>query len=104
VEPMVISAVKQKATCELAKGAEDPDSVALTDLSSGSGQSDYATDAFCDRYDEIIMKIEKSSLLGDETGGDISPFVYTTSDPTPTNEYQEYPVDEDSFDINERYG
>jgi hypothetical protein len=105
VEPMVISAVKQKATCELAKGAEDPDSVALTDLSSGgSTKSDYATDAFCDRYDEIIMKIEKSSLLGDETGGDISPFVYTTSDPTPTNEYQEYPVDEDSFDINERYG
>ena len=35
VEPMVISAVKQKATSELAKGAEDPDSGGPTDLSSG---------------------------------------------------------------------
>jgi len=106
VEPMIISAVKQKATCELAKGAEDPDSVALTDLSdTGTTKTDYAFEAFCDRYDEIIDKIEDSGILVTDDGqGDTSPFVYTTSDPTPTNEYQEYPVDEDSFDINERYG
>lgn len=94
---MLETAVKQKATCELAKGAEHPDDTSLTDLSdTGADKSDYASEAFCDRYEEIIDKIQYSDLLED-TGGDEGPFVYTTSDPRPEDEYHDYPVEEDSF-------
>ncbi len=94
---MLKSAVRQKATCELAKGAEHPDDTSLTDLSdTGSNKETYASDAFCDRYEEIVEKIQYSDLLED-TEGDTSPFVYTTDDPSPEDEYHEYPVEEDSF-------
>ncbi len=96
---MIRSAIKQKATCELAKGAEHPDDAALTDLSStGSDKSEYAADAFCNRYDELVDKIETSGILGDDSPSDRSPYVYSTGDPSPRDRYQEYPVDEDSFD------
>jgi hypothetical protein len=96
---MIHSAVKQKATCELAKGAEHPDDTALTDLSdTGADKADYAADAFCDRYDELVDKITDSGILGEDSSGDTSPYVYSTSDPTPDDEYQEHPVDEDNFD------
>jgi hypothetical protein len=95
---MIESAIKQKATCELAKGAEHPDDTALTDLSdTGSDKADYAAEAFCDRYDELIDKIGNSGILGEDGDGDTSPYSYSTSDPSPQNEYQDYPVDEDSF-------
>jgi len=93
------SAVKQKATCELAKGAEHPDDTALTDLSdTGSDKADYAADAFCDRYDELVEKIRRSDVLGEESEGSMSPYVYNTHDPSPQDEYKDYPVDEDSYD------
>jgi hypothetical protein len=93
------SAVKQKATCELAKGAEHPDDTALTDLSdTGSDKADYAAEAFCDRYDELVDKIQRTDLLGDDAEGSTSPYVYNTSDPSPQDEYKDYPVDEDSYD------
>lgn len=93
------SAVKQKATCELAKGAEHPDDTALTDLSdTGADKADYASDAFCDRYDELVEKIQYSDILGEESEGSNSPFVYSTDDPSPQDEYKDYPVDEDSYD------
>lgn len=96
---MIKSAIKQKATCELAKGAEHPDDTALTDLSdTGSDKAEYAADAFCDRYDELVDKIERSGILGEDDPGSQSPYVYSTNDPTPDDEYQNYPVDEDSFD------
>lgn len=92
------SAVKQKATCELAKGAEHPDDVALTDLSdTGADKADYAADAFCDRYEELVEEIRNSGILGDDAGGSTQPYVYNTSDPSPDDRYQEFPVDEDGF-------
>lgn len=85
VPSVMRAAVKQKATCELAKGAEHPDDTALTDLSnSGADKADYAAEAFCLRYDELIEKILDSGLL-EEIGltGGAEPYVYSTSDPTP---------------------
>jgi len=93
------SAIKQKATCELAKGAEHPDDTALTDLSdTGSDKADYAAEAFCNRYEELVDKIQDSGVLGDDASGSTSPYVYSTSDPTPDDDYYEFPVDEDDYD------
>lgn len=90
VTSVMRAALKQKATCELAKGAEHPDDTALTDLSTtGSNKADYAAEAFCDRYDELIDKIIDSGVL-EEIGleGDSSdPYVYSTSDPTPDSRW-----------------
>lgn len=90
VTSVMRAAIKQKATCELAKGAEHPDDTALTDLSTtGSNKADYAAEAFCNRYDELISKIldsdqlEKLGLKGEST----DPYVYTTSDPTPNSRW-----------------
>jgi len=86
VTSVMRAAVKQKATCELAKGAEHPDDTALTDLSTtGADKAEYAAAAFCNRYDELISKIldsdqlEKLGLEGEST----DPYVYSTSDPSP---------------------
>lgn len=77
---MMESAIKQKATCELAKGAEDPTSTKLGDLSDdGTNKTDYA-ESFCERYDEIVEKINKSGIV-EESGSRTSPYVYNTSDP-----------------------
>lgn len=79
--PQVITAIKQKATCELVKGAEDPTSTKLGDLEDGgTNKSDYA-DTFCDSYDELVDKINDSGILGDESGQTTDPYVYTTSNP-----------------------
>jgi hypothetical protein len=97
IDTLLVTAVRQKATCELAKGAEAPSDVALTDLSdTGADKADYATEAFCDRYDEIVEKIQYSGLLEGEDG-DEGPLVVTTEDPRPDDEYYERNVDEDSF-------
>lgn len=77
---MIRSAVKQKATCELVKGAEDPTSTRLGDLADdGTTKSDYAN-TFCDRYDELIDKINDSGAVEDGAGA-TDPYVYNTSDP-----------------------
>lgn len=82
------AAVKQKATCELAKGAEHPDDTALTDLSStGADKAEYAAEAFCQRYDELIDKIIDSDQLDDLSGESTDPYVYSTSDPTPDDRW-----------------
>lgn len=90
VTSVMRAAVKQKATCELAKGAEHPDDTALTDLSTtGADKAQYAADAFCNRYDELINKILDSDVL-DELGlegSNTDPYVYTTSDPTPDSRW-----------------
>jgi hypothetical protein len=81
--PQVIAAIKQKATCELVKGAEDPTSTRLGDLQDGgTNKQDYAM-SFCDRYDEIVEKINDSGILGEESGQTTDPYIYTTSDPDP---------------------
>jgi hypothetical protein len=75
------AAVKQKATCELVKGAEDPTSTKLGDLADdGSNKTEYAN-SFCDRYDEIVEKINESAILGEDSGQVTDPYVYTTSSP-----------------------
>lgn len=80
VNSMVRSAVKQKATCELVKGAQDPKSTKLGDLADdGTNKGDYA-DTFCDRYDEITDKINRTDALPG-SGSQVKPYVYTTSDP-----------------------
>lgn len=79
--PQVIAAIKQKATCELVKGAEDPTSTKLGDLDdSGTNKTDYAN-SFCDRYDEIVEKITDSDVLTEEEAEKTGPYTYTTSDP-----------------------
>lgn len=90
VTSVMRAAVKQKATCELAKGAEHPDDTALTDLSTtGADKSEYAAEAFCNRYDELIQKILDSGVLEDIglEGESSDPYVYTTSDPTPDSRW-----------------
>ena len=80
VNQMVRAAVKQKATCELVKGAQDPTSTKLGDLSDdGTTKGDYAN-TFCDRYQEIVKKINRTDALPD-SGSQTNPFVYSTSDP-----------------------
>lgn len=77
----VVAAVKQKATCELVKGAEDPTSTKLGDLQDGgTNKSDYAM-TFCDRYNEIVDLINTSGVLGEESGQSTDPYIYTTSNP-----------------------
>lgn len=80
VNQMVRAAVKQKATCELVKGAQDPKSTKLGDLADdGTTKGDYAN-MFCDRYREIVEKINRTDALPD-SGSQTNPFVYSTSDP-----------------------
>lgn len=77
----LVAAVKQKATCELVKGAEDPTSTKLGDVAdSGTNKTDYAN-SFCSRYDEIVDSINDSGVLGEESGQLTEPYVYTTSNP-----------------------
>lgn len=79
--PQLAAAVKQKATCELVKGAEDPTSTKLGDIADeGTNKTDYAS-SFCDRYDEIVDKINDSGILGEESGQVTEPYTYTTSNP-----------------------
>lgn len=80
VTTMIVAAVKQKATCELVKGAEDPTSTKLGDISDdGTNKTDYAN-SFCERYDEIVDKINESGIL-EESGTVTEPYVYSTSNP-----------------------
>lgn len=61
VTPYHIAAVKQLATSELAKGAEDNDDVALQDLEDGgSTKSQYSRDSFKARYEDIVEGIQKA--------------------------------------------
>lgn len=81
---MMAAALKQKATCELVKGAEDPTSTKLGDLADdGSNKSDYAN-TFCERYTELVDKLNGSDVLEDlleDSSGRTDPYVYNTSDP-----------------------
>jgi hypothetical protein len=79
INQQIVAAVKQKATCELVKGAEDPTSTRLGDVEDGgTNKQDYAN-SFCDRYDEIVDKINDTDLLDSSSATD--PYVYSTSDP-----------------------
>lgn len=61
VTPYHTTALKQLATSELAKGAEDNDDVALQDLEDGgTTKSQYSRDSFKSRYEDIVTGIRKA--------------------------------------------
>lgn len=92
ITPVHEAAIKQKATCELAKGSEHPDDVALGDLEdSGETKADYAAQAFCQRYEEIVGKIQ-THIESSTTG----PYVYTTS---PSEEWEDWDDLQDELDL-----
>jgi hypothetical protein len=82
ISSKLIAAIKQKATCELAKGSEHPDDTALGDLDdSGSTKVDYSMNAFCERYDELVDAILQQGGIDQESTEDESdsPYTYSTS-------------------------
>jgi len=76
------SAIKQLATCHLAKGAEDPNDVTLGDIEdAGDTKVEYAN-SFCDQYEDTITRIINSGILEKDDGGESNaPFTYTTGYP-----------------------
>ncbi|AGM11344.1 hypothetical protein M199_gp014 [Halogranum tailed virus 1] len=89
VSAMMKAAVKQLATCQLAKGAEHPDDITLGDLNdTGDTKVSYA-ESFCDEYEKIVDKLVNSGALEDlePDGQSTSPYVYNTDDPTPGNRW-----------------
>lgn len=85
VTTMMESAVKQLATCQLAKSAEDPDDITLGDLEdTGSTKIEYA-ESFCDEYEKIVDKLLNAGILEGSGGESTSPYVYSTSDPDHTH-------------------
>lgn len=81
VTPLMRAAVKQRATCEMAKGAEHNDDVALGDLDdSGDTKVSYAQ-SFCDSFDDIIDTIQESGAADHLSGDSKSPYSYSTKDP-----------------------
>lgn len=69
------AAVKQRATCELVKGTESNDDVALGDLDdSGRTKSQYANDSFCKHYEVLKEKIKIATEAADSGS-----YVYNTS-------------------------
>jgi hypothetical protein len=91
VSVLMRAAVKQLATCQLAKGAEDPNDITLGDLEDGGDTKVEYAQSFCDEYDKIVDKIIDSGILEesdlDGEGESNSPFVYTTEDPSEGNIY-----------------
>lgn len=69
------AAIKQRATCELVKGASSPDGTSIGDIQDdGTTKSDYAKSSFCDHYSELVDKMR--SFMEEDTAG---PYVYNTS-------------------------
>lgn len=86
------AALKQRATCELVKGAEDPDDVALSDLEDdGDTKSQYAAQSFCDHYQNLVDKM-KAFKDQQESG----PYVYSTS---PSDDYTDWKKFENQIDV-----
>lgn len=78
IVPSMVTAVKHKATCHLAQGAESADDVTLGDVDdSGTTMTDYAQ-SFCDHYDEIVEKMLDVDILSDVDGESTAPFTYST--------------------------
>lgn len=76
------AAIKQKATCELVKGTEDNDDVAMGDLNdTGDTKVDYAHEAFCDEYDSLVEKMKKTGDWPSAGGSSVNPYVYSTKKP-----------------------
>lgn len=85
ITPAHEAALKQKATCELVKGTEHPDDVALGDLEdTGSTKYDYAQNAFCKRYKELKDRIQESENEDGTGGMQVEPYSYSTTEPDDT--------------------
>lgn len=75
----VRTAIKQKATCELIKGAPHPDDVSLGDLEdSGDTKMDFAR-SFCETYQDLVEDILDSDIITDVNR--LDPYSYTTKKP-----------------------
>jgi len=87
ITTMMRAAIKQLATCQLAKGAEHPDDISLGDLSdTGDTKVSYA-ESFCDEYEKIVGKLLQQGVLKTEDADSTQPYTYSTSDPTPGNRW-----------------
>lgn len=85
------AALKQKATCELAKGSEHPDDAALGDLDdTGTTKFEYAIQAFCDNYESIVDGIQ-THIDSEQTG----PYTYTTSPSEDWKDWEDWETDID---------
>lgn len=76
---VLTAALKQKATCELIKGASHPNDVKLGDIQEDTGKEDLA-ETFCDRYTDLVMKINEAPIL--ENSQSLGAYSYTTDPPT----------------------
>ena len=92
VTPVHKAAIKQRATCELAKGAADPDSATIGDIQDdGTSKSDYAHEAFCDHYNDMVEKIR--NFMEEDTGGVM---VYNTS---PSDDWEDWKEFQEQIDV-----
>lgn len=98
VTPIHIAAIKQRATCELVKGASDPDNVSIGDIQDdGTSKSDYAHQSFCDHFNELISDIK--SFKDASSAG---PMVYNTGKSQSRQNWERFTQDIDvkyPFDI-----
>lgn len=76
LEQKIRTAIKQLATAELIRSAEDPNDVTLGDLGdSGANKRDFA-EKYEEKYDSLVSKIRNSNAL--ESEDDDSAYVFTT--------------------------
>lgn len=83
--PKIRIAIKQKATAELAEGAESPDDVTLGDLSDGGTDKKEYAEIFDSQYQRLVQKIANADALEDEQ--DDSAYVYTTKHESDNDSY-----------------
>lgn len=94
VQPMKV-AIEYLATYQLTLGAENVDSVALSDLSdSGGNKSDYANE-YLRMYNNIVASINNSDSVLADSDSQSKEYVYSTS--KPDDDWKEIPYDEPRF-------
>jgi len=81
------TAVKQRATCELIKGASHPNDVKLGDIQEDTGKEDLA-ETFCASYEELVAKINEAGLI--QSGQSTDPYTYTTQEQHHSNQHYGY--------------
>jgi hypothetical protein len=88
-------AIQYLSTYQLTLGAEDVDSVTLSDLSDdGSNKTDYANE-YLRMYNNIVNSINNSDSVLSDSDSQAKEYVYTTS--KPDDDWNEIPYDEPRF-------
>jgi hypothetical protein len=94
VQPMEV-AVQYLSTYQLTLGAEDVDSVTLSDLSDdGSNKTDYANE-YLRMYNNIVSSINDSDSVLSDSDSHQKEYVYTTEEPD--EDWNDIPYDEPRF-------